>query len=1319
MSTLQRFSLALLGHFLLTSLNAQPGGPPTFYFNSPTTVATINQYTAYQLMTIGGVGSKIYEIESGTIPSGMTLSSDGVLFGTPTQIGVFTFFVSATDRANVKIRSSVRVEVNGTRFEFVQTALPAAVLGVGYNAPLSLSGSAPPVSLRISFGNLPPGLVLSSDGISGTPSLRGTYVFTVSANHLASGMAERQFLIHVTPSPTDVGNLLAIPTNPLPNGQLSVPYGASLTATGGSQPYRFQQISGQLPAGLSLQSNGSISGFPLQLGVLSFGVELRDAAGSVITANFSIEVTASTVFDFTNQSLPPGSSNVPYSSLVEASGGAQPYRFSLSLGTLPAGLSLSSTGRITGSPVGSGQASFTVRATDSSNRFIERSYNLTISPASSQNPPIFLTTTLPTAFLGIPYSTNIVASSNNPPITYRILNGIIPPPALSFSSSGALTGTPILPGFAIFVVQATDAAGNSVQQTFRIEVRDQADAEPLILPLATLNQPYSIQLDASGPAAPYTFAFEGGQLPVLMELSASGRLYGQPRFSGAFEFRVRVTDARGTSVVRRYRLNVQPTLLTVSLSALPEAIVRTPYSATLRVNGGNPPYAYRLIQGELPGGFSFDAPTGRISGTTTVVGSFPLSFRIRDTAGLEGDASLTLVVRPVTLSFNSTQLPDARVNEDYSFSFSGSGGTSPYTFQLAGGSLPPGLQLSTLGLLSGKPAQAGTFPLTLRLTDATAATAQVNLTLNVRAALPSISSTSLPDGALNVPYVAAVEARSPGALALSYRLSGGALPAGLTISTDGRIAGTPTSTGTFTFSIQVSDTQGGTAQRELTIRILSTTGPLRISSTGPPSGKLYYPYNFRLTAEGGFPPYLWNLTAGTPPSGLRLDSSTGSITGVPLAYGFYTFRLRLTDSRGNSTDLPPYTIPVFEAIRLTNGQLGQPYSAQLTQISGQTPITFSVEPGAIGGLPLGLTMSPNGSISGTPTSTGDFTFGVAARGSDGFVSQNSVTIQVLPLSASFPLVQSLPGATIGSNYKQNLRISGQQTSSRLTITSGALPPGISLDSANAMLSGSPFSVGDFFFTLTESLGERESASYRISIVPPGSPALAAVTNAASYERNALAPGQLLTIFGTNMGPPILRQFTLNNNLLPKELALTRVLFDGVASPMIYTSDGQLSAIAPFDLLGRVQTNMTVEYNGMLSAPLTIPVANSQPAIFTSDGSGKGQAAIVNEDGTLNGPLNPAPRGSVIVFYATGAGRMSPAGVDGRVAQAVSSLFQTVFVQIGSQRAELLYAGNAPGIVEGVIQVNTKIPQGLTEGLNEVRLGVGGNLSPVGVSLWVR
>jgi uncharacterized protein (TIGR03437 family) len=81
--------------------------------------------------------------------------------------------------------------------------------------------------------------------------------------------------------------------------------------------------------------------------------------------------------------------------------------------------------------------------------------------------------------------------------------------------------------------------------------------------------------------------------------------------------------------------------------------------------------------------------------------------------------------------------------------------------------------------------------------------------------------------------------------------------------------------------------------------------------------------------------------------------------------------------------------------------------------------------------------------------------------------------------------------------------------------------------------------------------------------------------------------------------------------------------------------------------------------------------------------------------------------------------MSPAGVDGRVAQALSSLFQTVLVQIGGQQAELLYAGNAPGIVERVIQVNTKLPQGLTEGLNEVRLEVVGNLSPVGVSLWVR
>jgi uncharacterized protein (TIGR03437 family) len=133
----------------------------------------------------------------------------------------------------------------------------------------------------------------------------------------------------------------------------------------------------------------------------------------------------------------------------------------------------------------------------------------------------------------------------------------------------------------------------------------------------------------------------------------------------------------------------------------------------------------------------------------------------------------------------------------------------------------------------------------------------------------------------------------------------------------------------------------------------------------------------------------------------------------------------------------------------------------------------------------------------------------------------------------------------------------------------------------------------------------------------------------------------------------------------------------------------------------------------------MPILGAQPGIFTQDGSGVGLAALLNEDGTLNGPENPAAKGSIVVLFATGGGRMTPGGVDGRVADAISSLVLPLEVQIGDLPAPVLYGGNAPGLVQGVIQVNARVPASLPAGAQPIRFGVGGILSRDGVVLWVR
>ncbi len=207
------------------------------------------------------------------------------------------------------------------------------------------------------------------------------------------------------------------------------------------------------------------------------------------------------------------------------------------------------------------------------------------------------------------------------------------------------------------------------------------------------------------------------------------------------------------------------------------------------------------------------------------------------------------------------------------------------------------------------------------------------------------------------------------------------------------------------------------------------------------------------------------------------------------------------------------------------------------------------------------------------------------------------------------------------------------------------------------------------------------------------PAITTVAHAASYSQDAVAPGEMVAIFGSSLGPLVPAGLLLDNSgSVATTLAGTQVLFDGIASPMVFAGDGQVNAIVPFGVAANT-TQVQVQYQGLASAPFPMSVAPAVIGIFSADASGVGQAVMLNQDGSLNSPTNPAAPGSVVTLWATGAGQLSPAGVDGAVVAAGDQQrpVLTVTAQIGGQVADVVYAGGSPGLVEGVIQVNLRIP----------------------------
>jgi uncharacterized protein (TIGR03437 family) len=232
----------------------------------------------------------------------------------------------------------------------------------------------------------------------------------------------------------------------------------------------------------------------------------------------------------------------------------------------------------------------------------------------------------------------------------------------------------------------------------------------------------------------------------------------------------------------------------------------------------------------------------------------------------------------------------------------------------------------------------------------------------------------------------------------------------------------------------------------------------------------------------------------------------------------------------------------------------------------------------------------------------------------------------------------------------------------------------------------------------------------------------ALVNGASLLADAVSPGEVVTVFGANMGPAKLSSTQIDDSHRAScLLADTQMLFDGIPAPLLYSSSSEVGAVVPFGIVGPT-TQVQVVYRGQSSAPITVRVLPANPAIFSLDGTGGGPGAIFNADGSVNSYDKPANRGSIVALFGTGLGQTSPLGEDGKVTDGLTlhAPLLPVTALIDGQPAEVLYAGAAPGMVQGVFQVNVRIPDTVTP-LYDVRvtLKAGDFASPTTTTMTVR
>jgi uncharacterized protein (TIGR03437 family) len=245
-------------------------------------------------------------------------------------------------------------------------------------------------------------------------------------------------------------------------------------------------------------------------------------------------------------------------------------------------------------------------------------------------------------------------------------------------------------------------------------------------------------------------------------------------------------------------------------------------------------------------------------------------------------------------------------------------------------------------------------------------------------------------------------------------------------------------------------------------------------------------------------------------------------------------------------------------------------------------------------------------------------------------------------------------------------------------------------------------------------------------LPPPPMQLNAVVNAASNVGGAVSPGEIVTLYGAYIGPASPASFQVNTDgTYAKSLGGASVLFDGVPAGVIYASASQVNTVAPYGLAGKSTTQVQVEYQGVLSNAVSVPVQAAHPGLFTVDSSGLGGGAILNQDSSVNGSLNPAARGTVVMIYCTGGGVTNPASVDATITPAPPPLYllktSPVSVTIGGITVTpVSYSGAAPSQIAGLTQINAQVPAGVTPGTNvPVIVTIGTWQSQPGVTLAVQ
>jgi hypothetical protein len=873
---------------------------------------------------------------------------------------------------------------------------------------------------------------------------------------------------------TKSAKVVSITVNPapvigggLPSATVGVAYSTTVHVTGGTLPFKWSPNASPLPAGLNFNPlTQIISGTPTVAGTVNFNLQLIDSSDVpyVAVGAESIAVSnAGAALTVVSGNPPAGRVGAAYTTSLSATGGTQPYTWSLIAGSLPGGISLSSsTGVISGMPTTAGSSTFVAQAQDATGSKASATFTIVITTSA---PQLGLgVTTLPNGTVGVPYSAIIGVTGGTAPYACVFTAGTLP---AGLSLSGCVvSGTPTIAGTSNLTVKATDASTPVQTVSGPIGITITAGSTSLLLTVSTLpggtvGVPYSATIGVAGGIAPYGCVFTAGTLPAGLSLSGCV-VSGTPTVAGTSNLTVKATDASSpvqtVSGPIGITIAAATTPLSLSISTLPNGTVGVPYSATIGVKGGTAPYACTFTAGTLPAGLILSGCA--VSGTPTVAGTSNLTVKATDTSSpvqtVSGPIGITIGAAATPLNLTLSTLPSGTVGIAYSATIGVVGGTAPYACTITAGTLQAGLSLNGC-VVSGTPTASGTVTLTVRATDSASPTGTtsgpISLTINPAAATLALTLSSLPDGTVGVAYSATIGV-SGGTAPYTCLITSGTLPTGLSLS-GCVISGTPTTAGISNLTVKATDSANPAQTVSGPVSITINQGVI-LTLSSPPAATVNIPYSGTIPVTGGTGPYKCVITAGTLPAGLNLSGCL--IAGTPTVATTATLTVQATDSSTpTATKTGPVTVMVNAAtvvLTLSNpptGTVGTIYTGSVGVTGGTAPYMCSLVSGAV---PPGLVFVSNCSLTGTPTTAATSTFSVKATdaGSPAATTTGSVSITI-GAAASTLTITSPPAATVNIPYSGTIPVTGGTGPYACVITAGTLPAGLTL--TGCVISGTP------------------------------------------------------------------------------------------------------------------------------------------------------------------------------------------------------------------------------------------------------------------------